>query len=894
MDSLHTSRIHHDAEAPSPPVGQRSYCADSSELPTSLRDRDALLDLLRSVALIRIILWHLYAQTWLTWIAALPVMFFVLGTVTRPSPSGHLSFVQRRGRRLLVPYWVYGVTIAALASAFAVANTTKVDVSLSQLIAWVLPVVDPTATSWSGGWLSSHLWYLRAVLWITLLTPLLRLAARHLRLTVSTVVIGIALLAVASASNVPYLGSGQFHLLLGDFVVYGFFAVLGIAFGTRSRIGSFGWRALFALFAWTGAIVFASTIGVPAGGVNSSYPLITLLGVATLATLSLVEKPLRALASQPRLAAATRRVSSRALTIYLWHPVCIVGAAHLFTTTTGALRSFGLAFVTFALVGAAVLAFGWIEDLAGSSRRKRADRSKRSRRIGMAAILTVFAAGSFTPGSWVSAAAVRTLDSGTLVPDIPAPSSRSALRDSAFAPTTALPLQPSLLALRTSAATPLSFEPPWTAPTTTAPPPPPVVQLVSTTTPGTPAPAVVPVVQLASTATPGTPAPAATPAKPSTVVVKVRTGTPSPAAKPRVTMTVPGRRAAPTTTLSPAPAQPKAAPAITTSTAAATKPSSPAVATPTPTTLAPLPAEKLQRAFDAWRGQTQPAVSSSVVALRIGANTWTSRSADAGVNSKYLTTSEFRASSITKTFTAALVLRSVDRGDLRLDDQVPSLTGVSVPAPAGLTVRQLLTHTSGLVDYRAAPGYDQSAPLTVADAVALSLRAPLVGAGSRVSYANSNYLHLGLLLEQTTGKSYGQLVRELTTEVGLTETRLDEAPQLGWVGYSSGGIMSTTSDLAKWGQALFTPGKVLTERALTTMTTIGDANVGLGAWPACPCSTDAQGVKRYTAIGHHTADGGMFFFPATGMTIVAMFEPTGHDTHARIVSLATALNAVLA
>ena len=291
----------------------------------------------------------------------------------------------------------------------------------------------------------------------------------------------------------------------------------------------------------------------------------------------------------------------------------------------------------------------------------------------------------------------------------------------------------------------------------------------------------------------------------------------------------------------------------------------------------------------------EPAISSSVVAIRIGANTWTSRSADSDVDSKYRTTREFRASSITKTFTAALVLRAVDRGDLRLDDRVASPTGVSVPAPTnGLTVRQLLTHTSGLVDYRAAPGYDPSVPLTVADAVALSLRAPMVGSGSQVGYANSNYLYLGLLLEQTTGKSYAQLVRELTTEVGLAETRLDEASQPGWVGFSSGGIMSTTSDLAKWGQALFTPGKVLSERALAMMTTVGDSNVGLGAWPACPCSTDAQGVKRYTAIGHHTADGGMFYFPATGMTVVAMFEPTGHDTHARIVSLAAALTTALA
>ena len=861
MDWLRTSKTHHGVAAPSQVLGRKSYCTDSSESTTRPRDRDALLDLLRTVALVRIIFWHLFAQTWLTWIAALPVMFFVLGTVTRPSPSGHLSFVQRRGRRLLVPFWVYGVTVAAFSFAYTVANTTNGRVNLSQLVAWVLPVVDPIATSWSGGWLTSHLWYLRAVLWITVLTPVLRLAARHLRVTVAALVVGIATLSAASIYEVPYLGRGQLHLLLGDFVAYGFFAVLGIAYGARTRIGSLIGRALTAIFGWTGAILFASTIGVPPGGVNSSYPLIVLLGVATLATLSLAEAPLRKLASQGRLAAVTRRVSSRALTIYLWHPLCIVGAAHLVTTSTGPLRSLELAIATFVLIGAAVVAFGWIEDLAGTSRRTPTERPMRPRRIGVAAILTVFAAGFFTPGSWVSAAAVRTLNSGTLVPDIPAPSSRAALSDSAFATTAAPPEQPVLLALRTGDGAPLSFDPPWSAAPTIAPSASPVVWVV--------------------------------PAAP--VVTKARTAEPSPTPRVRPTTTVPARRAAPTTTLPPTTAKPKSAP-TTTSIATAAKTPGATVTTgapTTPTTSAPLPAEKLQRAFDAWRAQVQPSISSSVVAIRIGAHTWTSRSTDAGVDSRYLTTREFRASSITKTFTAALILRAVDRGDLRLDDQVLSLTGVPVPAPPGLTVRQLLTHTSGLVDYRAAPGYDPSAPLTVADAVALSLRAPLVGAGTQVSYANSNYLYLGLLLEQITGKSYGQLIRELTTEVGLAETRLDEAPQLGWVGFSSGGIMSTTSDLAKWGQALFTPGKVLSERALAMMTTIGDANVGLGAWPACPCSTDAQGVKRYTAIGHHTADGGMFYFPATGMTVVAMFEPTGHDTHGRIVSLATALTAAL-
>ena len=101
--------------------------------------------------------------------------------------------------------------------------------------------------------------------------------------------------------------------------------------------------------------------------------------------------------------------------------------------------------------------------------------------------------------------------------------------------------------------------------------------------------------------------------------------------------------------------------------------------------------------------------------------------------------------------------------------------------------------------------------------------------------------------------------------------------------------MSTLSDLTAWGQSLFTPGKILSARSLSLMTTIGDVNIGLGAWPACPCWTDAKGVKRYTAIGHNTASGGMFYFPSTGLTMVVMFEPEAND----IIGLMDALAKVI-
>lgn len=265
------------------------------------------------------------------------------------------------------------------------------------------------------------------------------------------------------------------------------------------------------------------------------------------------------------------------------------------------------------------------------------------------------------------------------------------------------------------------------------------------------------------------------------------------------------------------------------------------------------------------------------------------------MTSKYEPKKSLSAASITKTFTAALVIREIEKGSLTLDGPVPAIDGLTSTVPSGLTVRQLLTHTSGLVDYGAAPGYNASATLTALDAVNLSLKAPISsGAGTTVSYANSNYLYLGLLVEQLEGRSYESLLGDLFSSAGLKNTSLDSAAKPGWIGFSSGGIVSTPDDLTAWGQALFTPGKVLDARGVSLMTTIGDANLGLGAWPACPCTTDASGVKHYAAIGHHTADGGMFTFPSTGITIVAMFEPTGDDTHSRIVSLHNALAAAMA
>ena len=853
--------------------------------------RDSLLDLLRMVALGRIVMFHVYAQTWLTWIAAVPVMFFVAGCVLDGRHQPYRSFLLRRGKRLLLPFWMYGIIIALVSLAYSSTQQVGGTPALPHLFAWILPVVDPSTGAWTGGWLSSHLWYLRAYLWILVLSPLLRRAANHIAVAMMAVSGAVLLLEAAAALNVPYIGHGTIRVLLGDTLVFGFFATLGICYKRGTLHATVRTHTIIALIFGAGAVLFAVLIGIPDGGVNSSYPVLLLLGVAWLSAIAAAERPLRRVAENARVAVTTRRVSSRALTIYLWHPACIVLASHL-VTGAGFAASTALLIVTLIAVGIAVVVFGWIESFAAQRPPALSNLARPTKITGFASITGAIVLAATIPllrESWGVAASIHPMNSGSLAPTIPAPSARHSLENSAFAPGTAAGTADE----QTRLPSPATTSPP--APTDAAP------TVVAPRYEATSLHAVSFLVLPGAPLRTGPLALMAPRVATGAALLNPPSATVKSTTTPRNTLTTRRPPLPTTTTILPSAPPAIVAPRSTTPTSAvqipqATKAStSGAIIAPLATLpSAKLPAAKLQAAFDAWRVQVQPAISSSIVSVRIGDETWTSRSADPGVTSRYLPDVPFMASSITKTFTATLVLREVERGVLKLDDPVPALTGLTVPVPAGITVRRLLTHTSGLVDYRAAAAYDASAALTPLDAVTLSLRTPqFETTGTTVSYANSNYLYLGLLVEQIEAKPYVDLLRELTTTVGLNNTRLNDAPKPGWIGFSSGGIVATAEDLAKWGQALFTPGEVLTARGVDMLTTLGDSNLGLGTWPACPCSTDAQGVKRYTAIGHQTADGGMFYFPATGITVVAMFEPIGHDTHARIVSLTAALSAAL-
>ncbi len=191
-------------------------------------------------------------------------------------------------------------------------------------------------------------------------------------------------------------------------------------------------------------------------------------------------------------------------------------------------------------------------------------------------------------------------------------------------------------------------------------------------------------------------------------------------------------------------------------------PSTPPGSLPSPSVA--VSAEALQAALDATREQTSiPGVS--VAILWDDGRSWLGASGLADVTTKVPVTpdSGFALASISKTFTAAVVLQLVDEGRLALDDPVAR----RLPAfglDRRITIRMLLDHTSGLPDFFLGPGIDKAllakpgATWTAKRSWAyVAKKRPVPGTTWR--YSNSNYLLLGELVTAVTGRPLATEIR---------------------------------------------------------------------------------------------------------------------------------------
>ncbi|HEX6278826.1 MAG TPA: serine hydrolase domain-containing protein [Pyrinomonadaceae bacterium] len=220
--------------------------------------------------------------------------------------------------------------------------------------------------------------------------------------------------------------------------------------------------------------------------------------------------------------------------------------------------------------------------------------------------------------------------------------------------------------------------------------------------------------------------------------------------------------------------------------------------------------------------------------------------------------SRFRIGSITKMFTAAMILQLIEERKLKFTDTLDKFFP-QVPNAGKIAIVQILSHRSGIPNVRRdqnSQGNVNTTPITKDEMLALIAKAtPDFEPDSNQSYSNSGYFLLGLIIEKLTGKSYEEALRtRITSKIGLKDTypatgsidvNKNEAltyMNLGgdWkqvpethpsILFGGGAIVSTPNDLAKFIQALF-DGKIVSKESLASMKTIRDGDsLGLGMEP---------------------------------------------------------------
>lgn len=191
---------------------------------------------------------------------------------------------------------------------------------------------------------------------------------------------------------------------------------------------------------------------------------------------------------------------------------------------------------------------------------------------------------------------------------------------------------------------------------------------------------------------------------------------------------------------------------------------------------------------------------------------------------------KFRLGSITKQFTSMLVMQLVHEGKIKLDEPMLAyLPDYRADTGQKVTVRHLLTHTSGIPSYTGLPGFLQEVsrnPSSVADFVKRYASGDLeFEPGSKYAYNNSGYFLLGAILERVAGKPYEKLVQERIFEpLGMKDSGYDRHQTVlpkraaGYertpegvrnaayldmsLPYAAGSLYSTVEDLFRWDRAL--------------------------------------------------------------------------------------------
>ena len=258
--------------------------------------------------------------------------------------------------------------------------------------------------------------------------------------------------------------------------------------------------------------------------------------------------------------------------------------------------------------------------------------------------------------------------------------------------------------------------------------------------------------------------------------------------------------------------------------------------------------------------------------------------------------------SVTKLFTANLVYRAVDAGLLDLDAPLPQIDAEpEFPYAGEMTVRQLLAHRSGIVNYRDSSRYaaDPSSVVGVSDAIASSMADPLASQpGAAPLYSSTNYLLLGRLLEQVTGVDYDALLaQELLQPLGLTSaTHLPPDP--GEPRFATAGLVADVQDLGRAGLALLRDHVGVSDESYAQMLDIDvDSGMGPGLNGFCPCERQLDGGVHWYGVGYTGGNTLLAYVPDADVVVTidvtgGLYGATGHfdavmDLARRLTTLVT-------
>lgn len=251
-----------------------------------------------------------------------------------------------------------------------------------------------------------------------------------------------------------------------------------------------------------------------------------------------------------------------------------------------------------------------------------------------------------------------------------------------------------------------------------------------------------------------------------------------------------------------------------------------------------------------------------------------------------------RAASVTKPIVATLILQGVDDGRWTLDTKVNNITPGLLPGHDDVTLRMLLSHTSGLPDYLGMPEFEAgllsgieaiediqavtSKKYTNTQLLEIGLsRTWRFTPGTKFNYSNSNYVALSEILERTHKKPLGQIAwGKIFAPLGMWRSSIPTTPRLDGAHLSStmyqldktsqhthfnptifsgaGALVSTPSDLNTFHKALAT-GKLISPKLVEEMRTPSGVNpvYGLGMFRVVdPCSSKENPTFLY---GHDGA-----------------------------------------